>query len=177
MPALVEKFKSLLFCFCFLKGKAAQAVQSFLTKPNFGWKCLHPPAIKHNKLPFAEHKYDSPAHVSSPWFPFNIQIPYDTNGGKGHHPSCAMPPSPFLRVSVRTKARVPFVTHGIPVQFSQRRQPNKTPLWFTMEGPTSLLTGYAHSLGARPLPPHGGRCHRQQLVSLCSKTTRCKNDR
>lgn len=61
-------------------------------------------------------------------FLFNIQISYDTNRGKGHHPSCTKLPYFFLGVSACTKARLPFVTHAIPMQFSQRRQPNKSPL-------------------------------------------------
>lgn len=102
---------------------------------------------KHDKRPSTEHKYDTLVYVPSNKLPFNIQIPYDTNNCKGHHPSCTKPATFFPWVSERSKARLLFANHAFPMQFSQSHQPNKTPLWFIMKGPTSLWTDWVHSLG------------------------------
>lgn len=161
---------------CFLEQKLQEATK-FFTQASLGMKFQYPRRIKHNKLPLTEHKYDTPAHVSSPQSPFNIQIPYDTNRGKGHHPSCTKLPSFFRWVSACTEAALSFVTHAIPMQFLPKASAKQDPSVIYNGGAHFIINSQAHSLGARPLAPHGGRCHRQRLVSLCCKTTCCKNDR
>lgn len=92
-PTSFTKFKSLSW------EQALRGHRIFHPGPTWDENANTPRGIKHNKLPLTEHKYDTPAHVSSLQFPFNIQIPYDTNRGKGHHPSCTKLPSFSLSLS------------------------------------------------------------------------------